>query len=219
MAISEPDAFPVFAVQYFAIATFEGRHAELAPLIEQAMHDTPGVATARLAYAILCSADGRVDDARDVLDEALASGFSAIPNDNLRITNLVACAILALELDHLEAAGALLALLEPLSGEVTFNGAGSQGPIAAYSGKLASLLGQQDLAEERLLEALRITEVFGWTYHRATTRYSMAEARFRRLGRLDAEGREWLDEATALCAAGGYGVWLARAEALSAAAT
>jgi DNA-binding SARP family transcriptional activator/tetratricopeptide (TPR) repeat protein len=218
MAISEPDAFAVFATQYFAIATFEGRHLELAPLMEQAMDDRPGIFTARLAYAIVCSADGRVDEARTTLEEALATGLAMIPNDNLRTTNLVACAILAIELEHLDAARVLLPLLEPLSPEVSFNGAGSQGPIAAYSGKLASLLGQHDLADERLHEALRITELFGWTYHRATTRYAMAEARFRRLGRLDAEAREWLDDATALCAAGGYAVWLAKAVALEAAA-
>ena len=151
-----------------------------------------------------------------ILEETLATGFSAIPNDTLRSTGLVACAILAIELQHLDAARALPPLLEPLSAEVAYNGAGSQGPIAAYCGKLASLLGQHDLAGERLLEALRIAEVFGWTYHRATTRFAMAEARFRRLGRLDAEGRDWLDEATALCTTGGYAIWLAKAEALDA---
>jgi DNA-binding SARP family transcriptional activator/tetratricopeptide (TPR) repeat protein len=214
MAISEPDAFAIFATQYFAIATFEGRHVEMAPLMEQAMDDRPGLFTARLGYGIVCSADGRIDEARAILDEALATGLAAIPNDNLRTTNLVACAILAIELEHLDAVRVLLPILEPLSAEVAFNGAGSQGPIAAYCGKLASLLGQHDLAEERLLEALRIAEAFGWTYHRATTLYSMAEARFRRLGRLDADGRAWLNEATALCTAGGYAVWLAKAEAL-----
>ena len=216
-AISEPDAFPVFANQYFALATFEGRHTELFPMIEQAMHDGPGLLTARLGYGILCCAVGREDDATAIVEELLAAGFTAIPNDTLRTTNLIGCAIMAIELQHLDAARALLPLLEPLSTEVAYNGVASQGPIAAYSGKLASLLGQHDLAEERLVDALRITEVFGWPYHRATTRYAMAEARFRRLGRLDAEGRGWLDEATALCAAGGYAVWLAKAEALDAA--
>jgi hypothetical protein len=218
LAVSEPDAVPVFATQYFAIATFAGRHIELFPVIEQAVHDSPGIITARLGYGILCHAVGRVDESRAILEEALATGFSEIPNDTLRSTSLVACAIMAIELQHLEAARVLLPLLEPLSAEVAYNGAGSQGPIAAYSGKLASLVGEHELAEQRLLEALRITEVFGWVYHRATTRYSMAEARFRRLGRLDAEGRDWLDEATALCTTGGYAIWLAKAEALEAAA-
>jgi len=219
MAVSEPDAFPVFATQYFAIATFAGRHIELFPLIEQATLDSPGLITPRLAYGILCCTVGRESEARAILEESLATGFSAIPNDTLRSTGLVACAILAIELQHLDAAQALLPLLEPLSAEVAYNGAGSQGPIAAYCGKLASLVGQHDLAEERLLEALRTTEVFGWIYHRATTRFAMAEARFRRLGRLDAEGRDWLDEATALCTTGGYAIWLAKAEALDAAAS
>ncbi|MCW2573483.1 MAG: transcriptional regulator, LuxR family, partial [Frankiales bacterium] len=214
MAVSEPDAFRVFANQYFALATFAGRHTELLPLIEQAMHESPGLLTARLGYGIVCSAVGRHDDSLAILEEGLATGFAAVPNDALRSTNLVGFAILAIELQHLDAAQVLLPLLEPLSGEVAYNGAGSQGPIAAYSGKLASLVGEHDLADERLLDALRITEVFGWIYHEATTRFSMAEARFRRLGRLDAQGRHWLDEATELCTNGGYAIWLAKAEAL-----
>jgi len=61
--------------------------------------------------------------------------------------------------------------------------------------------------------------VWACTNPGATPRHAWGVARSRRPARLDAEGREWLDEATALCAAGGYAVWLARAEALSAAAT
>ena len=45
----------------------------------------------------------------------------------------------------------LLPLIEPYAADVAFNGVTSQGPIAAYVGKLASLLGEHEAAEEYLL--------------------------------------------------------------------
>lgn len=121
---------------------------------------------------------------------------------------------LLVRLGEADAARVLLPLMEPFAAEVSFTGVTSQGPIAAYIGKLASLLGDHDLGEQRLLDAYRIAEQFGWTYHRATTRFAMAEAQYRRLGSLDAEGRAWLDEATELCTTGGYASWLRQVETL-----
>ena len=67
------------------------------------------------------------------------------------------------------------------------------------SGKLASLLGRHDEAEDHLRAALATATAFGWTYHRATTLFALAQARHRRLGALDEEGRSWLSEASELC--------------------
>jgi hypothetical protein len=91
----------------------------------------------------------------------------------------------------------------------------SQGPIAAYVGKLESLLGHHDDAEEHLRVALDIAEAFGWQYHRATTLLALAQARHRRLGELDAEGRAWLGEASALCRTMGFQTWIPRIDALA----
>jgi len=57
---------------------------------------------------------------------------------------------------------------------------------------------------------------FGWTYHRATTLFALAQARHRRLGELDEEGRSWLAEASELCRAQGFRHWIGHIDDLAA---
>lgn len=97
-----------------------------------------------------------------------------------------------------------------------FNSLTSQGPIVAYVGKLATLLGDTEQAERFLLDALATTEAFGWQYHRATTLLALAQNRFRAEGRLDDEGKAWLATAEALCGTHGIVVWANRAAELRA---
>ncbi len=215
MQIGAPDAFTFFAGEFFAIGTFAGRHDELFPLVEQATRDDPAGLAFKLAYGIICTAVGREQTAREILDDGMASGFAELPVDNFWTTCIIAYAILAIELDHADAAAQLLPLLEPHATDVAFNGVTSQGPIAAYVGKLESLLGRHDDAEEHLRAALDIAEAFGWQYHRATTLFELAQARRRRLGTLDAEGRAWLGEASELCRTLGFRTWIPRIDALA----
>ncbi len=217
MQIGAPDAFTFFAPQFFAIGTFAGRHDELFPLVEQATKDDPLAIAFKLAYGIICHAVGREEPAREILDDGIANGFAALPVDNLWTTCVIGYAILAIELDRADAAAQLVPLLEPHANDVAFNGVSSQGPIAAYVGKLESLLGRHDDAEEQLRAALDIAEAFGWQYHRATTLFALAQARDRRLGRLDAEGQAWLGEASELCRTLGFRTWIPRIDALAAA--
>jgi DNA-binding SARP family transcriptional activator/tetratricopeptide (TPR) repeat protein len=215
--IGAPDAFSLFAAEFFVIGTFAGRHDELFPLVEQATKDDPLAVAFRLAYGIICTAVGRDQTAREILDDGMASGFAKLPYDNIWTTCVIGYAILAIELDHADAAAQLLPLLEPLANDVAFNGVTSQGPIAAYVGKLMSLIGRHDDAEEHLRAALDITEAFGWQYHRATTLFELAQARARRLGTLDEEGRAWLGEASELCRTLGFQTWIPRIDQLAAA--
>ena len=124
--------------------------------------------------------------------------------------------MLALELEDVEAAAWLYPEVLPLAGEVSFNSLTSQGPIAAYAGKLASLLGDTAQAERLLLDALAVTEAFGWQYHRATTLLALAQNRYRALGGLDDEGEAWLTAAGELCEAHGIVTWANRAAELRA---
>ena len=158
MQIGAPDAFTFFAGQFFVIGTFAGRHDELFPLVEQVAKDNPLAIAFKLAYGIICRAVGREDVAREILDDGMASGFAELPVDNIWTTCVIGYAILAIELDHAEAAAQLLPLIEPFANDVAFNGVTSQGPIAAYVGKLASLLGRHDDAEEHLRVALDIAD-------------------------------------------------------------
>jgi hypothetical protein len=213
-----PDAFTFFAGQVFVAGSFAGRHRELMPLVEQAANDSPGDLPFRLAYAI-CSAEvGDVALAQEVLTGGRSTRFSEIPTNNVWMTTIIGYAVLAIELEDVTAAAELLPLIEPFVAEVAFNGATSQGPVAAYVGKLQSLLGRHDQAEDHLRDALTTTAAFGWEYHRATTLFALAQDRRRRDGALDAESISWLAEASALCHAGGFQSWIPKIDALSASA-
>ena len=215
MKIAAPDAFSLFAGQFFVIGTFAGRHDELFPLVEQVAKENPTLVSFVAAYGIICAAVGRDDVAREILHKGMANGFSEIPVDFMWSTAVIGYAIIAIELDDTEAAAQLFPLIEPLAAQVSFNGVTSQGPIAAYVGKLASLLGWHDVAEDNLRAALDIATAFGWSYHRATTLFALAQARHRRAGVLDAEGRAWLAAASDLCRAGGFRTWIPRIDALA----
>jgi len=216
LQIGAPDAFALYAAEYFALGTFGGRHAELFPLVEQAASEKPGVLPFRLAYGIICASVGRSEAAREILHEGMDRGFGRLAFDFYWMTSVIAYAILALELDDRDAAAELLPLLEPHAGEISFNGVSSQGPVGAYVGKLASLLGHHDEAERQLRAALATATAFGWTYHRATTLFALALARHRRLGGLDEEGRSWLAEASELCRAHGFRNWIGQIDDLAA---
>ncbi|MGO9333008.1 MAG: ATP-binding protein [Acidimicrobiales bacterium] len=216
LQIGAPDAFAMYAAQFFVLGTFAGRHGELLPLVEQAARENPSVLPFKLAYGIICVAVGQADAAREILHEGMESGFAELPIDNFWMTSVIAYVIIAIELDDRDAAAQLLPLIEPYAAEISFNGVTSQGPVGAYAGKLASLLGRYDEAEHHLRAALATATAFGWTYHRATTLFALAQARHRRLGALDEEGRSWLSEASELCRAHGFQNWIAQIDDLAA---
>ncbi len=212
--IGETDAFTFFAAQVYVIGTFAGRHEELLPLVEQAANDNPGVVPFKLAYGIICAEVGREEVAREILAAGLSTRFSEISVDNIWTTSVIGYAVLAIDLGDADAAAQLLPLIEPFASEVAFNGVTSQGPIAAYAGKLASLLGQHEAADQHLLAALEIANAFGWEYHRSTTLFALAQNRFRHFGKLDTESDAWLSEASALCRSLGFRSWIPQIDAL-----
>jgi tetratricopeptide (TPR) repeat protein len=196
--IGEPDAFSLYAGQLFAMRSFAGRYDELLPLTEGVMNANPGVLPFRLAYAITCLAVDRLDDARAILHEGAARGFSAMARDYLWMTSAIGYSVMAIDLQDVEMAAQLYPLLLPYSEEVAFSGISSQGPISAYLGKLASLLGDHHVADDYLRHALRTAEAFDWQYHRATTLVALALSQKRRTGALDDEADAWLEQAIAI---------------------
>jgi hypothetical protein len=214
LQIGEPDAFAIYATQYFVIGTFAGRHAELFPVVEQAASGALAEPTLKVAYAIICEAVGRDDTAREILAEGVDAGFANLPRDMLWVTSVIGYAVLAIELQDADAAAQLFPIIEPLAAEVAFNGATSQGPIAAYLGKLASLLGNHDLADTYLRDALHTAMAFGWEYHRATTLIALVQSQLRRTGAIDDEAQGWLREADDLCSTRGLRSWATKIEAL-----
>jgi hypothetical protein len=56
-----------------------------------------------------------------LLDEAVSTGFRHIPPDAMWMTTMLGYAILAIELEDLDAAARLLPVIEPFAGEVATN--------------------------------------------------------------------------------------------------
>ena len=215
--MGEPEAWPVFTGQTFVLGTFEGRHAELLSLVEPLMDGQQSLDISfRVAHAICSLEVGQLVAPRALLREAIDHGIDAIPHDLIRSTNLLGYAILALGLEDAAAGAALLPEIEPFVDEVSYNAVTSQGPVAAYVGKLLTLVGRHDVAEGRLLEALTMTESFGWEYHCASTLVALAQNRVAATGNLDSVAEQWLSRAEELCATYGLGSWARRAAALRA---
>ncbi len=210
MSLGEPDAFSVFASQFFVIGTFAGRYAQILPVVDQVLAGGEAAMPFRLAHAIACAVSGRRDEATAVLEAGQANGFARVTQDLFWLTTIVGYAVLAIELDDRVAAAELLPMLEPYASQVAFNGATSQGPVAAYLGRLASMLGRFDEADRHLRVALATTEAFGWEYHRASTLVCLAETRLRRTGAPDDDATALLDEAQRICDELGIGWWADR---------
>ena len=213
-AIAEPDAFSIYASQYYVIGTFAGRYAEILPVVDRVLASGEKAVPFRLAHAIACAVSGRIAEASAVLDGGRSDGFTTVPRDLLWLTSIVGYAVLAIELDDGAAAAELFALLEPYADQVAFNGATSQGPVAAYLGRLASMLGRYEDADRLLLAALATAEAFGWEYHRASTLVCLAESRLRRTGAIDEHAQRLLTEAQHACREHGIGWWAHRIDAL-----
>ncbi|MEN3272493.1 MAG: hypothetical protein V7636_1254, partial [Actinomycetota bacterium] len=216
--IGEPDAFALYAAQLFVNRSFAGRYAEMLPLLETALEETPDALAFRLAHAISCAVSDRREEAMEVLLDGLARGFDRIPIDWPWMTSVIGYAVLAIELEHVDAAAALRPIIEPFADQVAFTGGTSQGHVGAYVGKLASLLGDHDTADAHLFRSLEINVAFGWKYHEATTLVALAVSRLRRTGALDAEAAAWLDDAAAIADERGLGIVTAQVERLRRAA-
>ena len=127
------------------------------------------------------------------------------------LTSMLGYATLAIELEDLDAAAHLLAIIEPYAGQIATN----LGPAAAYAGRLASLLGRHDVADQHLLAAFEIVDAFDWDYHRAAILMARAAARHRSFGQIDDTARAWLETAAGICVARGLPGMLAAIGELS----
>ena len=208
LTLGAAEALDVFTRQAAVLATIAGHHAELPPIVAQAIEAGPVKLTYHLAHAI---ASGPKQVASDLLGEAAAEGFRNVPPDVMWLTSMLGYTTLAIELKDLDAAERLLAIIEPYAGQIATN----LGPAAAYAGRLASLLGRHDVADQHLNTAFEIVDAFDWDYHRAAILMARAAARHRSFGQIDDTARSWLQTATGICVARGLPGMLAAIGELS----
>ncbi len=153
--LSEPDALACYAAQQTSIAFERGTLGEFVQLLEQAVRDNPGVPGFRASLALALTEVSRHEQARELLEQALASRFRDLPYDVTWLAVVCIYARVASQLAHQSAAELLYRMLEPWSGQIAFPAFGVWWPVDLHLCSLASVTGNTALAERHLLEASR----------------------------------------------------------------
>ena len=156
VASSEPDALVCYAAQQAAIAFERGTLGELVRPLQDAVRANPGLPGLRAIVALALSEAGRPDEARTLLEPAVASGFTDAPHDLTWLSVACIYAHVAAGLDDSAVAAVLYRALEPFSEQVAFPAFGVWGPVGLYLGSLALVLGDPAGAERHLQQAARI---------------------------------------------------------------
>ena len=217
MQIGAPDAFTFFAAQFFVIGTFAGRHDELFPLVEQATKDDPLAIAFKLAYGIICHAVGReracTRDPRRRDGERLRGRCPSTTSGRLASSATPSSRSSSITPTPRPSSCPSWSRTRTMSRSTACRVRGRSPPTSGNSSRSSGVM-----TTRRNTCAPRSTSptAFGWQYHRATTLFALAQARGRRLGRLDAEARAWLGEASELCRTLGFRTWIPRIDELQA---
>src|SRR5207244_10457489 len=185
----QPDAAMIYGAEITPIRTIQDRVGEFIPLFEQAAADNPGLPVWRAALANAYATAGRIDDAAEIVADFARNRFTDVPYDQTRFSALVVLARAVYETMDREAAVMLYELLEPWADAVIWNGANSYPQIRMYMGMLASVLGQDELADENLRAACAFQERAGMRVFAPASRGEWADVLARR-GATEAARRE-----------------------------
>ena len=157
------DADGLYAMQVFAIYRELGRLPEIAPLLDTILNDADDGALWQPGLALVKAELGDLDTAGRLLRDLAAGGFSALHNDELRLTSLAFLADVCGMVRDKAAAGGLLEQLSPYAGRNIVLGAGilCLGPADRVLGVLAGVLGRWDVAEQHFEQALNMCANLG----------------------------------------------------------
>lgn len=213
-----------FAQQLFNLRGWQGRLAEVEPLVRGAAAETQVVPAWRCALAQFYTIAGREAEARRELEALAAGGFADLPRDSTWLTVMSLLANVCARLCDAPRAVLLYDLLRPYAGRVAVSRFSVLlAPIDQRLGMLASLLERYEAAEEHFAGALALAERMRALPWQAETRYQWAEMLRRRAARGDRErALALLDEAEAEARAVGMALlvgWIAECRAGAATST
>ena len=199
-----------FAQQIFTLRGWQGRLAEVEPLLRAGAAETQVVPAWRCALAQFYAIAGREAEAHRELDALAADGYAALPRDTNWLTSMALLASVCAHLRDAERAAPLYDLLRPYAGRVAVSRfAVLLAPIDLRLGELASLQGRPEAAEAHLADALALAERMRALPWQAEIRYQWAEMLLRRAARGDRErALALLDEAEAVARTVGMGLLL-----------
>jgi hypothetical protein len=145
---------PMFTSQLTSIRYEQGRLSELQPLIAQVVAENPRIPAFRAILALSYVEGDLHDRARDLLAEDLRTGFADVEADPTWLAAHALYAHVAADLGGRRAAAALYERLEPWSDQIVYVGAGAWGDVDHALGRLATVTGELDVAEQHLASAL-----------------------------------------------------------------
>ena len=152
-----------------------GRLAGLVDIAAQGMAENPTIPAWRTAVMTAYCELGRNDEAADLFDVGLATGFSDLPFDIAWPQAETQYADCAADVRRTDAAPRLYQQLLPYADRYAFLSCTDSGALARPLGRLATLLGRYDDAERHLRDALTMHERMGARFWTGRTRIDQAE--------------------------------------------
>jgi tetratricopeptide (TPR) repeat protein len=207
-----------FAQQLFTLRGWQGRLAEVEPLIGAGVSETQVVPAWRCALANFYSLSGREPEARREFEALAASGFAEVPRDTNWLTSMALLASVCGRLRDAARSEHLYALLEPYAARIAVSRLAVMiGPIEHRLGVLAGVRGRYAEAETHFGRALAVAERMRALPWQAETRYQWASTLLQRSAPGDGErARTLLAEAEAIARAVGMRLLLGWVEELRA---
>ena len=210
--IGEPDVAVIFGAQFATVSLQRGTMGDLASFIEELVADSPGLHGAfGAALAVAHSEGGRLDDARELLEELALADFD-VPMDTMWLTTMVAYSDAAIQCRDPRYAGPLLDRLAPLADVWSSTGVTVEGPVSHYLGGLASVLHRYDEADDYFAQSAASSERAAAKYFVARTHLLWGMMLTDRGGPEDTrKARDLLTAAHSTAVANGYGTLERRA--------
>jgi class 3 adenylate cyclase/tetratricopeptide (TPR) repeat protein len=169
------DGFAAYAISLTDTRLMQGRAGELADLMEQAVHDNPGVPLRpSLANALMQA--GRVDAAEEILQAAYDEGLRTLPEGIGWTTNIAGYANVANRCKRRDVAAVLYEMAVPHSTLIVMSPVSCKGALATTLGMLASTMGERDVAVGHFAAADALLDAFGAPLMRALNRYEHGRA-------------------------------------------
>ena len=201
----QPDADTFFDIQAGVLGYQRGFIRDDAPRLEQAVQ-MPGmreVVSSMLASTHL--ANGRPDDAHQLLRQFAAEDYRLRPDPGTWLTSMINYAEVAVACNDADIASDMFERLAPFAGQIPSGAIVSLSPVSHYLGRLAALLGQLEDADAYFADAADFNERAGAKYYTASTNVAWATMLLQRSQPGDRErAHALLTAAQSLAAQHGY---------------
>ena len=168
-ATGQPDGIAVFAAQFGAVRTMQGRAEELVDTAGRVAAKNPGIPGFSIFLAQLYCDIDRPDDARTALEPFVGDAFAGVGPNLTWLSSMGIAAYAVAELGWVEAAEILFERLRPFAGQIAWVGTVCGSGVSYYLGRLAATLGRADDAEAYFAESAEAHDRIGASWSLAMT--------------------------------------------------